>query len=281
MTSDAKIGLLLGLVFIFVIAFIINGLPSLSQASGNNELTTNMASSRDDSVGLADRERRVQKRIIAVKPKKAEVSAAIGQAGAEKQVRFSMELPEQKGESGQGQRNIEITGTLTPALRVKSQAGLAASGSVWPRTYGVADGDDLAVIAKRFYGSEEGNKRKTIARIFEVNRGLLKSEDAIYVGQRLTIPSPVGSESQSKGVAKVFSSTLFEKVESIGKRQTSDSKSKQNRSYVVREGDSLWKIAAEKLGNGNRFSEIMAMNTARLSDEDSLVIGLRLKLPAL
>ena len=29
MTSDAKIGLLLGLVFIFVIAFVINGLPSL------------------------------------------------------------------------------------------------------------------------------------------------------------------------------------------------------------------------------------------------------------
>ena len=29
MTSDAKIGLLLGLIFIFVIAFVINGLPSL------------------------------------------------------------------------------------------------------------------------------------------------------------------------------------------------------------------------------------------------------------
>ena len=29
MTSDAKIGLLLGLVFIFVIAFVINGLPNL------------------------------------------------------------------------------------------------------------------------------------------------------------------------------------------------------------------------------------------------------------
>lgn len=37
MTSDAKIGLLLGLVFIFVIAFIINGLPG----SARNKTATN------------------------------------------------------------------------------------------------------------------------------------------------------------------------------------------------------------------------------------------------
>jgi nucleoid-associated protein YgaU len=41
MTSDAKIGLLLGLVFIFVIAFVINGLPSLRPpTAGNVEVTT-------------------------------------------------------------------------------------------------------------------------------------------------------------------------------------------------------------------------------------------------
>jgi nucleoid-associated protein YgaU len=40
MTSDAKIGLLLGLVFIFVIAFVINGLPSLRPPTvGKVELT--------------------------------------------------------------------------------------------------------------------------------------------------------------------------------------------------------------------------------------------------
>jgi hypothetical protein len=41
MTSDAKIGLLLGLVFIFVIAFVINGLPSLRPPTvGKVEVTT-------------------------------------------------------------------------------------------------------------------------------------------------------------------------------------------------------------------------------------------------
>ena len=39
MTSDAKIGLLLGLVFIFVIAFVINGLPSLRPPISKVEAT--------------------------------------------------------------------------------------------------------------------------------------------------------------------------------------------------------------------------------------------------
>jgi hypothetical protein len=52
MTSDAKIGLLLGLVFIFVIAFIINGLPNFRDDTDNNELTTNMVSRQNDPLGL-------------------------------------------------------------------------------------------------------------------------------------------------------------------------------------------------------------------------------------
>ncbi len=40
MTSDAKIGLLLGLVFIFVIAFVINGLPSLRPPISNGKVVT-------------------------------------------------------------------------------------------------------------------------------------------------------------------------------------------------------------------------------------------------
>ncbi|HUU19257.1 MAG TPA: hypothetical protein VMW72_19055 [Sedimentisphaerales bacterium] len=51
MTSDAKVGLLLGLVFIFTIAFIINGLPKFINGSDsnainqhNNELRTKLSS---------------------------------------------------------------------------------------------------------------------------------------------------------------------------------------------------------------------------------------------
>ena len=54
MTSDAKIGLLLGLVFIFVIAFIINGLPNLKPQT-SKAVTPNMVSVPDDGLGITRR----------------------------------------------------------------------------------------------------------------------------------------------------------------------------------------------------------------------------------
>ena len=60
MTSDAKIGLLLGLVFIFIIAFIINGLPSFHRDKDNNELTTKMVGLQNNPPGLGAKERKAQ-----------------------------------------------------------------------------------------------------------------------------------------------------------------------------------------------------------------------------
>ncbi len=56
MTSDAKIGLLLGLVFIFVIAFIINGLPNLRPQTSKGELPTTMVT--EENPGVADQARK-------------------------------------------------------------------------------------------------------------------------------------------------------------------------------------------------------------------------------
>lgn len=49
--------------------------------------------------------------------------------------------------------------------------------------------------------------------------------------------------------------------------------------YTVRNGDSLWKIAANELGNGIRFEEILELNPPMTKDS-KLNIGTKLKLPA-
>jgi nucleoid-associated protein YgaU len=41
--------------------------------------------------------------------------------------------------------------------------------------------------------------------------------------------------------------------------------------YTVEKGDSLWKIAAEQLGNGTLYPKIIAANPERLKDEKSVI----------
>jgi nucleoid-associated protein YgaU len=49
--------------------------------------------------------------------------------------------------------------------------------------------------------------------------------------------------------------------------------------YVVVKGDTLWSIAQRKLGSGNRYKEILALNP-QLQQNKPLAIGTKLTLPA-
>ena len=117
-----------------------------------------------------------------------------------------------------------------------------------------------------------------INRIFEANRGLLKSPEQIYVGQKLTIPA---SQSDKSKLEQILSGTIFKKVESVGRRNLpGEHPVNQSRRHVVREGDCLWQIAEEQLGDGARYSEIAELNADIIDDEEALVVGTRLKIPA-
>jgi nucleoid-associated protein YgaU len=50
--------------------------------------------------------------------------------------------------------------------------------------------------------------------------------------------------------------------------------------YTVEEGDSLWKIAASQLGDGNRYKEIIKLNPNISPDGRNLAVGTKLKIPA-
>jgi len=273
MTRDAKIGLLLGLLFIFLIAFVINGLPSFSEEKNNNELTTNMVGLRNKPPAIAAKEREIIKpKLLIVK----HTSKDAASSADNKEIRFEMPLPKKANEV-----KATVPAPSLPSAEEKRIYRKEPVKASLPKIYVVNEGDSLAVIAKKFYGPQEGNKEINIKRIFEANRKLLRSPDEIYVGQKLIIP-PLSRPASSKGkIASAFSSTKFMKVESIGKRHlsTESGRTKQYRWHTVREGESLWQIAAEKLGDGSRYSEIAELNAGILEDEDTLSVGMRLKIP--
>ncbi len=255
MTSDAKIGLLLGLVFIFIIAFIINGLPGFGHRAGNNELTTTMVNSHNNSAGIASTQRRISREII--KPALQYREQPDIESTQPRMARFKTALPQS-----------ETTVAAKPKLKPTRQQRKPAS----PKSYIVCSGDTLASIAKKFYGDKLGNKKININRIFTANRKLLKYQDNIYVGQKLVIPpltdTPAGS-------------SILETVKSVGRRHLLPKgiKKEASRKYTVGEGDSLWRIAEQQLGNGARYTEIARLNADILPNIDSLSVGMSLKLP--
>ncbi|MHC4534503.1 MAG: LysM peptidoglycan-binding domain-containing protein [Planctomycetota bacterium] len=288
MTSDAKVGLLLGLFFIFVIAFIINGLPRFRSDTNSNELTT-MANSPNDSY-IGSNERKAQAELRRERParnRRESVEEAQETTKEESKYRYKRPL------SGDNVavKNEPIT---TTEDRVKPRAPAPDANretkvnkpkpakSNLPKFYVVQAGDNLAKIAQKFYGMEKGNKTINVKKIFEANRRLIKSADDINVGQKLVIPL-LKDESES-----VSTGGLFERIKSTisGTRSSTTTPKKPRpkppaarptKNYVVRAGDSLWLIADKQLGDKERFREIIKLNA--LDDEDFLKVGQRLIIP--
>ena len=229
MTSDAKIGLLLGLIFIFVIAFIINGLPRFRSVANSSELTTNMVSTPNGTLGIGINERRAQEDFDRsgsdVEQPIANVQRPFEQ---QEDIRFKMKLPQETSVAME-----------TPILETADQAELAPSPAIEstapaappeekievskpkpaaPQVYTVCEADTLGDIAKKVYGEEEGNKYANVMRIFQANRQLLKTPDEINVGQKLTIPPLQASGADADKNEGVLSGSMFEKVLSIGKK---------------------------------------------------------------
>lgn len=327
MTSDAKIGLLLGLVFIFVIAFVINGLPAFRNATNSSELTTNMVSSQQESWGIGTNERKVQDGIDWTgKPIETPIEEPLKEMPIEPEqtedIRFEMPIPENIAIVEKP--SIELTPELVehtlaqsrnPVVQEPVAAEPIAAESVEtmtielppvekkpkpdkskstkppvPEVYEVRDGDNLASIAKKFYGPEEGNKLANSLKIFEANRNILESPDKLKIGQRIVVP-PLGSPKLDDGKPEsTLAGSLFEQAKSIGRKllpATDKPEPKPQpapvpgRVYIVQDGDYLWRIAAAQLGAGSRYKEILKLNADVLKDENAtLKIGMHLNLPA-
>ena len=51
------------------------------------------------------------------------------------------------------------------------------------------------------------------------------------------------------------------------------------REYTIKDGDSLWKIAANELGNGMRYKDILALNP-NINENTTLAVDTKIKIPA-
>ena len=192
MAADVKIGLLLGLILLFAAAFVISGVPRSNNAKDADALKAVMVSGPPG-----------------IKPEI--LPEAFPPDPIRKQTPNRPRPPSEDVEPARG-----MPGTTSPEEIEKNiEPTEPASSEV---RYVVRKGDTLADIAKKFYGPEQGNKRANVMRIFEANRRSLDSPDEIYVGQAIVIPPLRAAKPADGKVDSIFPDSMFEKVESIGRR---------------------------------------------------------------
>ncbi len=126
----------------------------------------------------------------------------------------------------------------------------------------VVEGDSFYGMALRYY--RDGTKFLVIR---EANPDV--DPQTLSVGTRITVPDP----------ARVLKADRVRRAEDVlpAPRPMSNSGS---RTYVVRKGDSLWRIARETLGQGTDFPKILDANRDLLGDNgDDLQVGMTLVIP--
>lgn len=159
------------------------------------------------------------------------------------------------------------------------------------RSHNVAAGESLAAISKRYYGSESQWRR-----LAAFNK--LPDNGAVRQGARLRIPTvevltgrttpasqPTVQPSNRTAPTRVEDAMRNTRTASAKQPETKPTaktetkpKTDRPREYVVARGDTLGSIAQRLLGSSRRAEELVALN--QLDDEDSVVIGTRLRLPS-
>jgi nucleoid-associated protein YgaU len=132
----------------------------------------------------------------------------------------------------------------------------------------------VSVIILFAAGCDSGKKIETLQkdnqvltqRVAELE-GQLKQTESAVVAQtqaaqaQAAVPQPI--------VKDTIPTAVSAPVEQSGTGHSS---------YVVKEGDNLWKIAKKQLGNGTRYKEILTLNPSITKDKP-LVVGTKLTLP--
>lgn len=148
-----------------------------------------------------------------------------------------------------GGKDLPVAKSLTQFL-----TGQKGEEEKEPKTYIVKDGDHLWTIAELHYGS--GYNAYDLAKANNI-----QDPDLLTSGQKLVIPELTPAEATGGDVSSL----------------QIDSPEAEAQTYVVKEGDQLWKIAQGVYGVESAWLKIAEANN--LKDPDTLFVGQILTLP--
>lgn len=160
--------------------------------------------------------------------------------------------------------------------------------------YTVQQGETLFQIAKRQYGTGQAWKQ-----LAELNKGRVSQDGAVKAGVRIELfdSLPGSKAAPSKTPSKPTEKPTDKPADKPSEKPTSRPATGEQRitraepkadivkaantprTYTVRKGDSLGEISQKMLGTMRRKDEIVDLNKGILDDEDSIQVGMVLKMP--
>lgn len=146
----------------------------------------------------------------------------------------------------------------------RREASRRASPSGPGTEHVVRKGDTLWSIAKQYYGS--GTQA---GRIEKANRDRIGNSRQLRIGMHLRIPDVSGKPPPEQ---------VHETRNDAAPREAASSR-EGPRTYVVRKGDSLWRIADRELGDGTKWKALYEANRDLLVKPSDLRPGLEIRLP--
>ncbi|MCP3904031.1 MAG: LysM peptidoglycan-binding domain-containing protein [Planctomycetes bacterium] len=174
--------------------------------------------------------------------------------------------------SSSGVRAIDPTAPEEAGLRVPA----GAIDATTPRRHRVQSGESLTSICTRYYG-----KPNLFDRLARHNG--LENANAIHVGQRLEIPpiemlvpkraepaAPPRTPAEAEAAPSAAPPTPAPRAAATAPGP---------KTYTVRDGDSLSRIAGRRLGSMNRWPALYEANRDQLETPDDLRPGMKLKIP--
>jgi nucleoid-associated protein YgaU len=175
---------------------------------------------------------------------------------------------------------VNVAPSIPAGALLHSLEGLEDSILPDMKLYTWKDGDSYRLIAHKYYGNWE---KFTVLRRSNEGRNDVKPGQKIFVpvfdtdasgavAYEPVAPEPAGAKKTpgAKNATAPAPATV---------KDAKDAKPSGKKVHLVKEGESLWKISKQELGDGGRWKEIYELNRDVLAKPESVHKGQRLRIP--
>ena len=272
MGRETRIGLLIGLAFVVVFGLVLSELTAPEAAPPpSEEISSAYRHTYVINETLDDTGRR-------------SIHVSRSRLSAEASRRESLAASPPPRESRDSTESREVGESIVPPAHA-AQVRRVLPPSPRVTTYAVQRGDTLIGIARKVYGP---NHEQQYRRIFEANLRILPDEGSVMPGQVLVIPplsdnrpvsaAPAGPVARAVQPRRPSETNLISPPRPVVAAMI---RTPGERSYVVKQGESLQEIAYRLYGDDSRRSvmKIYDANEEKLRGLDHLPTGMALTIP--